>query len=115
MLKEETNMAPQATYNDTPNETKWDNPTNTDVDDEHDQKKTRKKRDKSRLTKSDKQDEKESDDSTMETIKYPQTQTSSPKCLKKNQGGQRAHNSTGENKKSVKTKKAQPILTNTIT
>jgi len=35
------------------------------------------------LTKSDKQDEKKSDNSTAETIKYPQTQTPSPKRLKK--------------------------------
>ena len=42
-----------------------------------------KEREKSRLTKSDKQDEKESDDSTSESIKYPQTQMLSPKLLKK--------------------------------
>ena len=115
MLEEETNMAPQAKHNETPNETKWDNTNNTDVDAEHDQEKHGEKRDKSRLTKSDKHDEKESDDSTMESIKYPQTQMSSPKRLKKYQVGQRSNKSTGENKKSVKTKKAQPILTNTTT
>ena len=115
MLEEETNMAPQAKHNETPNETKWDNPSNTDVDAESDQEKHGKKRDKSRLTKIDKQDEKESNDYTMESKKYPQTQMLSPKSLKKNQGGQRSHNSTGENKKSVKAKNAKPILTNTIT
>jgi len=36
MLEEETNMAPQAKYNETPNETKWDNPSNTDIHAEHD-------------------------------------------------------------------------------
>ena len=43
MLEEETNMAPQAKYNETPNKTKWDNPSNTDVDAEHDQEKHGKK------------------------------------------------------------------------
>jgi len=83
MLEEETNMAPQAKHNETPNETKWDNPSNTDVDAESDQEKHGKKRDKSRLTKIDKQDEKEGDDSTMETTKYPHAQMSSPKRVKK--------------------------------
>jgi len=32
MLEEETNMAPHAKHNETPNETKWSNPSNTDVD-----------------------------------------------------------------------------------
>jgi len=39
MLEEETNMAPQAKDNETPNETKWDNHSNTEVNDEHDQEK----------------------------------------------------------------------------
>jgi len=39
ILEEETNMAPQAKQNKTLNETKWDDPINTDVDAEHDQEK----------------------------------------------------------------------------
>ena len=39
MLQEETNMAPQAKDNETPNKTKWDNPSNTDVNAAHDQEK----------------------------------------------------------------------------
>jgi len=39
MLEEETSMAPQAKHNETPNKTKWDNPSNTDIDAKHDQEK----------------------------------------------------------------------------
>ena len=83
MLEEEAYVAPRVTLNVTPNETKWDDVINTDAVAEHDQDQHGKKRDKSSLTKSDKQDEKESVDSTVETLKYPQTETSSPKRLKK--------------------------------
>jgi len=83
MLEEEINMAPRAKHNETPNKTKWDNLSNTNVDAEHDQEKHGEKREKSRLTKSNKEDEKESGDSTSESKKYPRSQMSNPKRVKK--------------------------------
>jgi len=83
LLEEEIQTASQFTQNETPCVNKWDDLINTDIDAEQDQEEHGTKRDKSKLKKSDIQDEKESEDSTMENMKYPQTQMSSPKRLKK--------------------------------
>jgi len=74
MLEEETQTAPQFTQNETPCVNKWDDLINTEIDAEQDQVKHGTKRDKSKLKNKDIKDENESDDSTMETMKYSQTQ-----------------------------------------
>jgi len=80
MLVDETNMAPQVTHNETPNETKWDDFINTDVDVEQDQERHGEKNEINQSwQRATNKIKKDSDDSTVETIKYPQTQISSPK------------------------------------
>jgi len=83
MLEEVTQTVPQVKKTDISSVQKWDDLINADVDVEQDHEKHGTKRVKSKMKMSGIQDEKESEDSTMETVKYPQTQMTSPKRLKK--------------------------------